>query len=63
MNPDPNGGTVDVEYSVVEKGSSQVELQGGFGGGGFIGTLGLSFNNFSIKNIFNKDAYHPLPTG
>jgi len=62
-NPNPNEGTVDVEYSVVEKGSSQVELQGGFGGGGFIGTLGLSFNNFSIKNIFNKDAYQPLPMG
>jgi len=62
-NPNPNEGTVDVEYAVVEKGASQIELQGGFGGGGFIGTLGLSFNNFSIKNIFNKDAYHPLPMG
>ncbi len=62
-NPNPNEGTVDVEYSLVEKGSSQVELQGGFGGGGFIGTLGLSFNNFSLKNIFNKDAYKPLPMG
>ena len=62
-NPNPNEGTVDVEYSVVEKGASQIELQGGYGGGGFIGTLGLSFNNFSIKNIFNKDAYSPLPMG
>jgi len=62
-NPNPNDGTVDVEYAVVEKGSSQVELQGGFGGTGFVGTLGLSFNNFSLKNIFNKDAYHPLPMG
>ncbi|HEX8562366.1 MAG TPA: outer membrane protein assembly factor BamA [Flavobacterium sp.] len=56
-------GTVDVEWNVVEKGSSQVELQGGYGGGGFIGTLGLSFNNFSMRNIFNKDAYRPLPMG
>ena len=62
-NPNPNEGTVDVEYSVVEKGSSQVELQGGFGGGGFIGTLGLSFNNFSIRNIFKREAYQPLPMG
>lgn len=62
-NVDPAAGTVDVEWSVVEKGSSQVELQGGYGGGGFIGTLGLSFNNFSMRNIFNKDAYHPLPMG
>jgi len=62
-NVDPNNGTLDMEYSVVEKGSSQIELQGGYGGGGFVGTLGLSFNNFSIRNIFNKEAYHPLPMG
>ena len=62
-NVDPNNGTLDMEYSVVEKGSSQIELQGGYGGGGFVGTLGLSFNNFSIRNILNKEAYHPLPMG
>jgi len=62
-NVDPAAGTVDIEYNVVEKGSSQIELQGGYGGGGFIGTLGLSFNNFSIRNIFKKDAYTPLPMG
>jgi outer membrane protein insertion porin family len=62
-NVDPQAGTVDIEYSVVEKGSSQIELQGGYGGGGFIGTLGLSFNNFSAKNIFKKEAYKPLPMG
>lgn len=62
-NPDPNAGTLDIEYSVVEQGSSQIELQGGYGGGGFIGTLGLSFNNFAIKDIFNKDAYKPVPRG
>ena len=62
-NPDPATGTVDIEWNVVEKGSSQIELQGGYGGGGFIGTLGLSFNNFSARNIFNKDAYKPLPMG
>ncbi len=62
-NPNPNEGTVDIEYEVVERGSSQIELQGGFGGGGFIGTLGLSFNNFSLRNIFNKEAYKPIPTG
>ena len=56
-------GTVDIEYQVVESGSSQIELQGGYGGTGFIGTLGLSFNNFSIKDIFKKDAYKPVPTG
>ena len=62
-NPDPNAGTVDIKYSLVESGSSQIELQGGFGGGGFIGTLGLSFSNFSIKNLFNGEAYNPVPMG
>ncbi|MEO0903099.1 MAG: POTRA domain-containing protein, partial [Bacteroidota bacterium] len=63
QNPDPNAGTVDINYSLVESGSSQIELQGGFGGGGFIGTLGLSFNNFSLQNIFNGKAYKPVPMG
>ncbi|MBN8640518.1 MAG: BamA/TamA family outer membrane protein [Flavobacteriales bacterium] len=62
-NVDPTAGTVDIEYNLVEKGSSQIELQGGYGGGGFIGTLGLSFNNFSARNLFNKEAYKPLPMG
>ena len=62
-NVNPNSGTLDMEYSVVEKGSSQIELQGGYGGGGFVGTVGLSFNNFSIRNIFNGKAYKPLPMG
>lgn len=55
--------TVDIEYSVAEKGSSQIELQGGYGNRSFIGTLGLSFNNFAIKNLFKKEAYKPLPRG
>lgn len=62
-NVDAAAGTVDIEYHLVERGSSQVELQGGYGGGGFIGTLGLSFNNFSVQNLFKKDAYKPLPMG
>ncbi len=63
LNADPNSGTLDMEFSVEESGASQIELQGGFGGGGFVGTLGLSFNNFSLRNIFNGKAYRPLPMG
>ena len=62
-NVDPNAGTVDIEFGLVESGASQIELQGGYGGGGFIGTLGLSFNNFSIRNIFDKSSYRPVPSG
>jgi outer membrane protein insertion porin family len=63
LNPNYQDKTVDIDYTVAEKGSSQIELQGGYGGGSFIGTLGLSFNNFSVKNIFNGKAYKPLPMG
>ncbi|MFZ2282271.1 MAG: outer membrane protein assembly factor BamA [Lutibacter sp.] len=63
VNVNQQDKTVDIDYTVAEKGSSQIELQGGYGGGSFIGTLGLSFNNFSAKNIFNRKAYKPLPMG
>lgn len=62
-NADQVNSTVDVEWQVVEHGQSQVEIQGGYGGRTFIGTLALSFNNFSIRNIFNKKAYTPFPMG
>ena len=62
-NVNPNDGTIDVKFDLVESGASQIELQGGYGQGGFIGTLGLSFNNFSMRNIFDGKSYRPLPMG
>jgi len=62
--PNQDDGTVDINYSVEEKSSDQLELSAGWGGGiGLTGTLGVSFNNFSIKNILNKSSWDPLPTG
>jgi outer membrane protein insertion porin family len=62
--PNPRDGTVDIEYTVVEKSADQIELSAGWGGDqGLIGTLGLSFNNFSLRNIFKKGTWSPLPTG
>lgn len=61
--PDPATGTVDLEYTVVERSTSQLELQGGWGAGRVVGTLGLNFNNFSARNIGNKRSWQPLPTG
>jgi outer membrane protein insertion porin family len=63
VNINSQDGTVDLIYNVVEKPSDQVELSGGFGGGQFVGTLGLTFNNFAIRNIFHLDKYKPLPKG
>ena len=60
----PERGTVDIEYQVEERPSDQLELSAGWGGRRrVIGTLGVSFNNFSLRNIFNKEAWHPLPQG
>lgn len=68
--PNPQDGTVDIEYVVEEKSSDQIELSGGYGGRNFvtnkpsvIGTLGLTFNNFSMKNFFKAGAWAPLPSG
>ncbi len=75
--PTPNAadGTVDIEYTVEEKPSDQIELSGGWGGRsyiagsstqsglGVIGTLGLTFNNFSTRNMFKRSAWRPLPSG
>ncbi len=61
--PDPADGTVDIVFTLEETSSDQIELSGGFGGGRVIGTLGLSFNNFSTRNIFRSEAWRPLPTG
>ncbi len=61
----PQRGTVDIEYQVEEKPSDQLELSAGWGGAGrgVIGTLGVSFNNFSLRNFFKKETWSPLPQG
>ncbi len=60
--PDPVKGTVDIEYTVIERASDQIELSGGFGGGRAVGTLGLSLTNLSMNNLI-KGKFDPLPTG
>lgn len=62
--PDPNTGTVDIEYTVVERPNDQLTLQGGYGGGILVATVGVQFNNFSSRNIFRpRDWNGPLPSG
>ena len=62
--PNVDNGTVDITWGLEEKSSDQLELSAGFGGGiGLTGTLGVTFNNFSIYNIFKKKAWQPLPSG
>ena len=61
--PNPNNNTVDIAYNVQEKPNSQLELSGGWGGNTFVGTLGVSFNNFSMRRAFEKGAWRPVPLG
>lgn len=63
VQPNPENGTVDIEYQLQEKANDQIELSGGWGGGMFVGSVGLKFANFSVRNIFDKEAWRPLPTG
>lgn len=61
--PNAEDGTVDIVYKVEEGSTSQLNLQGGYGAGMFIGQIGIQLNNFSVRNIFKKDAWVPLPAG
>ena len=62
--PNPSTGTVDIEYTLVEKPNDQLQLSGGWGGAtGFVGTVGLAFNNFSLRNIAKPKTWDPLPAG
>ena len=68
INPRPipnlSDGTVDIEFTLVEKSSDQIQLSGGFGGPfGFVGTVGLQLNNFSVKNINDFSKWRPYPSG
>lgn len=72
--PDPNRGTVDIKYVVEERSNDQIMLQGGWGGritdnngqqisGGLLLTVGLTFNNFAARKIWDRSAWRPLPSG
>ena len=63
MIPNAVNNTVDIAYKVQEKPNSQLELSGGWGNRMFVGTVGVSFNNFSTANFFNKEAWRPVPLG
>lgn len=63
VSPNPEDGTVDIGYEVTETSADQVELSGGWGYGRIIGTVGLSFNNFSLRNLTNFKSWRPIPSG
>ena len=63
IEPNQNRNTVDITYVVSEKSTDQINLQGGWGAGRVVGSLGFRFTNFSSKKFFTKEAWKPLPSG
>jgi outer membrane protein insertion porin family len=63
VSPNPQDNTVDLTYILTEKANDQLELSGGWGGNTFVGTIGVKFSNFSIRRLFKKNAWRPVPSG
>ena len=63
IQPDPQDGTVDINYVVEETPNDQVELSAGWGYNRLMLSLGLNLNNVSLRNFFKKDAWRPIPAG
>jgi outer membrane protein insertion porin family len=61
--PHPEEGTVDIEYQLTERANDQFEISGGWGAGMLVGTIGLRFNNFSIRRVLDWKAWRPVPSG
>jgi len=61
--PDPENGTVDINYNLETKGSDQIEFSAGYGSTGIVGSVGLKFSNFAIQNLFKPDTYRIVPQG
>ncbi len=63
IQPDPENGTVDINYVLESKGNDQIEFSAGWGATGVVGSVGLKFSNFAIQNLFNPDTYRIVPQG
>ena len=63
VQPNPSDNTVDIAYSVEEAAADQIRFSAGFAAGYLMLEAGLQFSNFSMRNIFNKNAWRPIPVG
>lgn len=61
--PDQVNGTVDLLYALEEKANDQFEISGGWGAGMLVGTVGVRFNNFAMRNFFKLNEWRPYPSG
>jgi outer membrane protein insertion porin family len=60
---DPTNGTVDMLYKLEERANDQFEISGGWGAGMLVGTVGVRFNNFAMRNFFKPSEWRPYPSG
>ena len=63
VQPNPSDNTVDINYSVEEAAADQIRFSAGYAYKSLMLEAGLQFSNFSMRNIFNKKAWRPLPMG
>jgi outer membrane protein insertion porin family len=67
INPTPlqdqTNGTVDLLYQLEEKANDQFEISGGWGAGMLVGSVGVRFNNFAMRNFFKLNEWKPYPSG
>ena len=63
IQPDPENGTVDINYNLETKSSDQIEMSLGYGATGLTGSLGVKFTNFAIQNLFKPETYRIVPQG
>ena len=54
---------VDINWPLQETASDQFNIAGGWGSGTFVGSIGVTLNNLSIRNFFKKGAWRPYPSG
>lgn len=54
---------VNVNWALEEQASDQFNIAGGWGSGTFVGSVGITLNNLSVKNFFKKGAWRPYPMG
>ena len=54
---------VNIDFPLVEQASDQFNLAGGWGAGSFVGSVGITLNNLSTRNFFNKGSWRPYPQG
>ena len=54
---------VNVNFPLVETASDQFNVAGGWGSGSFVGSVGITLNNLSTRNLFKKGTWTPYPMG